>query len=202
MILDTIQRLESREDFTSSLDTAHDSHPTHTLPSIRGHTESTREFLSGSEENVHSSVPPENEGKLSFALIWCHAEQIITGHVRSPSHASPTTFSEDGPPSHETHTIPVSISSTVHGHTDEHIRQYPGIAADSPSVNQENVQRDTQLRTAHTHRDAIPRRVERGHYQPHAGMFNSAQSITISGGVFNFIQGNVSSMSDEMLAPE
>jgi hypothetical protein len=172
MILDTIQRIESREDFTSG-------------------------------ENVHSSVLPENEGKPSFALIWHHSEQIITGYVRSPSHASPTTFSEDGPPSQETHTIPVFISSTIHGHTDGHIRQYQaGTAPDAPSVNQENTQRDTSLRTARTHRDAIPRGVERAHYQPGAGFFNSAQSITISGGVFNFIQGNVSSNADEILAPE
>jgi hypothetical protein len=74
MILDTIQRIESREeDFTSSLDTAHDSHPTHIPPSIRGNTESMRELPTVSEENVHSSVLPENEGKLSFALIWRHA---------------------------------------------------------------------------------------------------------------------------------
>jgi hypothetical protein len=98
--------------------------------------------------------------------------------------------------------IPNSIS-TAHCHTDEHIRQYQaGIAPDVPSVNQENAQRDTPLRTVRTHRDAIPRGVERAHYQPHAGLFNSAQSITISGGIFNFIQGNVSSNADEILAPE
>jgi hypothetical protein len=74
MILDTIEQIESREeDFTSLLDTAHDSHPTHTLPSIRGHTESTRELPTVSEENVHSSVLPENEGKLPFASIWRYA---------------------------------------------------------------------------------------------------------------------------------
>jgi hypothetical protein len=78
MILDTIERIESREeDFTSSLDTAHDSHPTHTLPSIRGHTtESTMELrptVTVSEEHVHSSVLPENEGMLSFASIWRYA---------------------------------------------------------------------------------------------------------------------------------
>jgi hypothetical protein len=74
VVLDTIQQIESREeDFTSSLDTAHDSHPTHTLPSIRGHTESTRELPTVLEENVYSSVLPENDGKLSSALIWYHA---------------------------------------------------------------------------------------------------------------------------------
>jgi hypothetical protein len=37
--------------------------------------------------------------------------------------------------------------------------------------------------------------VERAGYQPHAGMFNNAQSTTIHGGAFYFILGNVSHIS-------
>jgi hypothetical protein len=70
-----------------------------------------------------------------------------------------------------------------------------------PPADHENTARDNSLRIASTRRGTDLGRVERAHYQPHAGMFNSAQNITISGGVFNFIQGNVSSM-DEMLVPD
>jgi hypothetical protein len=78
MILDTIQRIESREEaFTSSLGMAHGAHPTRTLPSIRGHNESTtglRPTVSSirPEEGVHPFIPPTNEGTLASALILRH----------------------------------------------------------------------------------------------------------------------------------
>jgi hypothetical protein len=45
------------------------------------------------------------------------------------------------------------------------------------------------------------RGVDRADYQPHGRMFNGAQGPTISGGVFSYVQGNVSYMADETLAP-
>jgi hypothetical protein len=66
-----------------------------------------------------------------------------------------------------------------------------------PPVDHETTRRDNPPRLP----SIDPRQVERAHYQPHAGMFNGAQNTTISGGVFYFIQGNVSSMPDEMIAP-
>jgi hypothetical protein len=86
---------------------------------------------------------------------------------------------------------------------DEHIRQSPDIVMGPPPSDHENLPRDSPQRTASARRGTDSRRVDdRAYHQPYAGMFNGAQSITISGGVFNFIQGNVSSMADEMLAPE
>jgi hypothetical protein len=68
---------------------------------------------------------------------------------------------------------------------------------DPPPVDHENTRRDNPPRLPGTD----PRQVERAHYQPHAEMFNGAQNTTINGGVFYLIQGNVSSMPDEMVAP-
>jgi hypothetical protein len=73
MILDRIQWMESREDdLTSSLVMARD--PTHTLPSIWGHNESTTASCPiispiRREESVRPFVLFENEGTLAFASI-------------------------------------------------------------------------------------------------------------------------------------
>jgi hypothetical protein len=73
----------------------------------------------------------------------------------------------------------------------------PAIALGPPSVNRENA----RLRTASTHRGADPRG-DRADHQPYAtGMFNRAQNVTVNGGVFLSIQGNVSYMTDECLQP-
>jgi hypothetical protein len=70
----------------------------------------------------------------------------------------------------------------------------------SPSIDNEIVRRDKSLQIASARRVADLRRAEGVDYQPHT-RFNGAQSTTISGGVFMYVQGNVSYMGDEMLAP-
>jgi hypothetical protein len=54
---------------------------------------------------------------------------------------------------------------------------------ESPSVDHENTPRHHPHRTASTCRHAILRGVGRAPYQSHSGMFNGAQSVTISAGV-------------------
>jgi hypothetical protein len=85
----------------------------------------------------------------------------------------------------------------VHGHADapaspdEHIRRSPASALGSPPIDHENGRRGDLPQIASTRRGADPRRVERTHYQPHGGMLNGSRGVTISGGVFLYIQGNV-----------
>jgi hypothetical protein len=70
LLLDTIQRIESREeDFTSSLETTHDTHPTRSPPSIQGRNESTGGSPIRPEESVRSLVLPINEGNAGFFRI-------------------------------------------------------------------------------------------------------------------------------------
>jgi hypothetical protein len=96
---------------------------------------------------------------------------------------------EDGSSSPEAHTFPDSLSSTAYDRMgtatppDERIRQSPAIAMGSLA---ENVRRDNSPR------GADPRGGKRAAYQSHAGIFNSAQSATINGGTFLFVQGNMS----------
>jgi hypothetical protein len=201
-ILDKIRWMESREDnFTSSLGMVHDAHSTHTLPSVRGHAESRGLCPTVSpiqpQESAHPSVHPTNEGTLALSLIQCPTQRILSGNVRLPSS---TTVGEGGSSSQEAHTHLDFISSTVHCHPDEHIRQSPEIDTGAPSLDHENARRDDPLGTASTRRGVAPRGVERAAYQPHGSMFNGAQSTTISGGTFFFVQGNASYMADEMLA--
>jgi hypothetical protein len=79
LLLETIQRMESREeDLTfTSLGSAQDAYPTHNSPSIRGHNESTvglRPTVSPirPEESVRPYAPLTNEGTSAFALARCY----------------------------------------------------------------------------------------------------------------------------------
>jgi hypothetical protein len=130
---------------------------------------------------------------------------MITANVRSPSHANPTTLGEGGAGSSEANISPDSIPSTAHGYKAAGIspdERIPTNATGSPSIDHENTRRGNSPEDASARHGAHPRGVEHEGYQTHAGIFNNARSPTINGGVFFYVQGNVSYRADDMPAPQ